>query len=267
MLLRLFLLAFFSLSFAAGDALAQNAAGSTAAPATVADDYADLTWPNLVRTLVRFNAINIADPVIIDEYAIITECDLYKAFYHDDFKWNQVRKAVHESIKMNVSTYPVNYRYSVTIQLGRYDFTAKLFRFNKLTKMTNVNTFKMFAVNNRSCGADNVKSLPHNFRVVLTEPIFLEGLPLSEKDSETMLRRMEDDGNTNRLLYTRFNLRIVYIDPLRKQVEGTGPGATTLYLQHDFKDYSDIRLDARLDSIDFYTDPAMTHLVYEYAPY
>ena len=151
-------------------------------PATVADDYADLTWPNLVRTLVRFNAINIADPVIIDEYAIITECDLYKAFYHDDFKWNQVRKAVHESIKMNVSTYPVNYRYSVTIQLGRYDFTAKLFRFNKLTKMTNVNTFKMFAVNNRSCGADNVKSLPHNFRVVLTEPIFLEGLPLSEKD-------------------------------------------------------------------------------------
>src|SRR6185437_9969993 len=102
MLLRFLFLVLFALSLVPASAYAQQN-----------DEYADITWPNLMRTIVRFNAMNIADPVLLDEYAIVTECELYKVFYPDDFKWNNVRNAVRESIKLNVATFPVSYRFDL----------------------------------------------------------------------------------------------------------------------------------------------------------
>ena len=260
MFLRLFFLAFFFLPFAGGVAHAQAAADPSG------DEYADVTWPNLARTLVRFNAINIEDPVILNEYSIITACDLYQVYYQDDFKWHKVLQAVLASAKMNIATYPVSYRYLIKVQLGRYDFAAKVFRFNALTKLDNANTFELYSAGNKSCGVGGVKSLPHNFRVVLASPIFLDGIPLSEKDAQTMFRRMKDDGNSDRILYSRLNLRIVYIEPLREETNGVESGVPARYVQSNSNASSDIRLDARLDSIQFYTNKEMTHLVYEYDP-
>ena len=77
---------------------------------------------------------------------------------------------------------------------------------------------------------------------------------------------MADDGNTSRQLYSRFNFRITYIEPLRKDVEDLGLGVIAKYKQTASKGSSDIRIDARLDSVDFYTDPTMLHFVYEYTP-
>jgi Domain of unknown function (DUF4852) len=72
-----------------------------------AQDYAKPTWPNLVRTLVRFNALSLDDDQVIDDYAAITECELYKAMHQDDFKWNTVRTAIRDDVGRNIATYPI----------------------------------------------------------------------------------------------------------------------------------------------------------------
>lgn len=51
----------------------------------------------MVRSLIRFNAIDITDNRLLDDYIVITEYEFYKAFHADDFKWQQVREAVLKS--------------------------------------------------------------------------------------------------------------------------------------------------------------------------
>ncbi len=64
-----------------------------------AETYAEPTWPNLVRTMVRLNTFDVMDDALIDEYAIITDCDLYHSSYADDFKWNQIRASIRDAIQ------------------------------------------------------------------------------------------------------------------------------------------------------------------------
>src|SRR6185503_12208850 len=95
-----------------------------------AGTYTTITFSNLVKTMVRFNALSLKDDDLLEEYAMITDCDLFKYFYPDDFKWNQVKAAIRESVNMNVATFPTEYQYDTKVQLARYDFRLKSFRFS-----------------------------------------------------------------------------------------------------------------------------------------
>ena len=52
-----------------------------------AEDYAKITLQNFLQTLVRFNAIDVNDDVLLDDYALVTDCDLIENFYENDFRW------------------------------------------------------------------------------------------------------------------------------------------------------------------------------------
>ena len=227
-----------------------------------ADDYAKPTWPDLVRTLLRFNAIAISEPNILDEYAIVTECDLYTAFYHDDFKWKRVREAVVQSVQNNLPTYPTKYRYDAMLQLDRYDFKNQTFRFTEKSAIHHVNAFGLYMVEGTGCGVADVKSLPRSFRAILPAPLTLDGLQMSETDGKVLLKQMNDDNNVDRIIYARFNLRLTHIDPLHQN----GKGSSALYGQTDPLTGGGVRLDARLDSVDFYEDAERTHPIYHYQP-
>ncbi|MDE1901222.1 MAG: DUF4852 domain-containing protein [Alphaproteobacteria bacterium] len=226
-----------------------------------ADDYAKPDWPSLTRTMVRFNAIDLSDPAILDEYAIVTECDLYKAFYSNDFKWQQVRQAVLQAARNDIATFPTAYYYDTKLQLDRYDFGANLFRFTDKSTIRNVNAFTIYSVAGTGCGGAHIKILPRTFRVVIGVPVTMDGIPLGEKDAQTLLGNMDKDGNISRIVYARFNLRITYIDPMRKMPGGQGEA--DIYHQSNAPDNESVRLDAHLDSIDFYEDPQMQKLIYE----
>jgi hypothetical protein len=236
-----------------------------ATPACAAE-YADATWQNLTRALVRFNAINLSDQQIVDEYAIITECDLYTAFYRDDFKWNKVRQAVRESVKNNVATFPMSFHYDVKLQLDHYDFDQKIFRFAEKSRMLNINTFTLLDVQGNDCGTTDVKLMPRVFRAVLAAPLYLDGLPLGENDGQALLKQMKAEYNINRYIYARFNLSVVYVEMLRKSTFKSGFDTITRLQQSGTPLPQTVRLDIRLDSIDFYQDTHLAHLIFHYQP-
>ncbi|MFY9287771.1 MAG: DUF4852 domain-containing protein [Alphaproteobacteria bacterium] len=228
-----------------------------------ASDYAEPTWPNLVRTLIRFGAINVNDDRLLDQFAIITECALYKAMYRDDFQWNKVRGVMRDSIRANVATYPTNYRYEAELQLGKYDFKEKLYRLTDKTTVRNVNSLLLFQAYRNVCGDANIRDIPDYFRAILDTPVTFEGLPLNEKDAEVMVKQMREGKNTDLIVYTRFNLRIVYIDPLTKALKSKDADS---YVQGTMRNGHQIRLDVHLDSMDFFSDKEMTKLIYTYQP-
>ena len=228
-----------------------------------AEDYAKPSWSNLVQTLVRFNAVSLSSDRLLDEYAMITDCDLYKGFYSDDFKWNKVREAMRQSVQLNIATYPTSYHYDTTLQLDRYDFHDQLYRFTPRTTIRNINAFVIYQVEGSPCKGGEVKLLPDTYRALLDVPLYFEGLPLAAKDAEGLLQQMNSDHSKDHVVFTRFNLRVVYVEPMRMTTNGT---EVQTLRQSNSPELHTVRLDSHLDSIDFYEDELMTKLIYHYQP-
>jgi hypothetical protein len=234
-----------------------------AAPA-YADDYVTPDWPNLARTMVRFNALDTTDDALIDDYAILTECDLFQNFYKDDFKWNEVRTAIRDSIQKHGAEFPAAYGYRNRVQLGRYDFKNKLFGFTDATAINNVNAFLLYQAEGTPCGTTKIKYLPKSFRAVLEKPFSISGLPMEPDVAQKLLQQMKENGNESRTVHARFNLHVTYADQLRKNFMSNG--APTTYSQGDHPTSEPFKFDAHLDSVDFFTDDAMTNRIYTYTP-
>lgn len=228
-------------------------------------NYIKPNWPDLLRTLVRLKGIDLQDQLLLDEYVIIEECDLYKAFYSDDFKWNKVRVALSEDATENASKYPIAYRFDTRLQLDRYDFQDKIYRFSSKATLDNINTAVFYEVTGPACGKADIKYLPRIFRVVFDSSVNILGLPLLPNDAEKLLKTMESDNNSSRIVYTRFKFHVVYIEPLLKSLQSKN-SSDIVYTQATKSERREMRLDAILDAIDFYEDEAMTKLIYEYKP-
>ena len=85
---------------------------------------------------------------------------------------------------------------------------------------------------------------------------------MAENDAKALLQRIEDSGNKNRVIYIRFKMTVVHIEPLHK----SGDSTKTKYVQDGVSNERGMRLDARLDSVEFYEDAAMTKLIYSHTP-
>ncbi len=222
-----------------------------------AEDYASTNYVNLIKTLVRFGTFDINDDDLIDNYAMVVECEIYKNHYHDDFKWNKARAALRKAIRQDVSSFPTAYRYAATLQLGRYDFKKKMYNFSENTSVRNVNVFTIENNGRIDCYGKQPALLPTMFRMVLNEPLNITGLPLPEGDANILMKRMDESGNQERLVYSDFNIRITFIAPLYRAKRSS-------VLEQD-KGVG-VRMDARLESVNFYSDPERTKLIYSYRP-
>lgn len=225
-----------------------------------AEDYASPTLLNLIHTLVRFGAVSLDDPDVINEYAQIAECDLYLEYYRDDFKWHEIQRLLRQKLLDGVATYPLGYYVDMTLQLDRYDFDEKVYRFTELTMPKNAN---VFSIHDKSAGCGNreIRIWPRSFPLVIDRPVTMVGLPLFEGDAKTLLKRMDDAGNKDHLVFARYKLRVTRVDTYARgrNEKGQLSGA----LKHDSKNGT---IDAHLDAVDFYEDEARTKLIYVYRP-
>lgn len=230
-----------------------------------AEIYVHPTWDNLVKTLVRYGALDLSDDKLLDEYAIVTDCDLYRTFYQNEFKWRAVRDAMRDSINMNIATkFPANYVYEDKLALDKYDFQQQMFRFNEKNPLQRVNAFFLFRSDGRTCNDLRVNYLPRAFRAVLDESVTLPGLPLTQRSADALLRRMDANNNKERLVYVRFNLHVNYVGKVDKN---TASGATDpVYVQAGANSDSPVLLNAQVDTIDFYEDDHFRKLIYSYQP-
>jgi hypothetical protein len=237
---------------------------SFAIPAA-ANDYVPPAWPDLLHAMIRFRALDLSDDHILDEYARITDCELYKAFYSDDFKWNKVRTAMRDSAQQNSETFPITFGYEAPLELDRYDFEQKAYLFTERTTIKNINAFVLLEAQNPPCINTPLSAVPQTYRAVLDTALSLSGVPITQKDGEALLQRMQAEGNDSRRIYARFNLTLVYIEPWRKRKASENLLYGAAYTQSKYTDNpTAMRLDARLDSIDFFEDAAMTRLIHQY---
>lgn len=231
-------------------------------PSVRAEEYSAPTFENILKALVRFGALNIRNDQVIDNYAIVTECRLYRKFFRDDFKWQEIREAMRKAIKQDVGIYPTGLYYNAKLQLDRYDFKSGMYKFTDRSRINGVDYFTFTTSRDNYCGGLRAELLPGDYRVVLDQPIIMGGIPMSEEDGKMLLARMEESKNA-RVIYARFNFRIVFVEKLLEERDKNGKKLVAL-AQSPRRRY--IRLDANLGSIDFFEDEEHHKPIYSYRP-
>ena len=177
-----------------------------------------------------------------------------------------MRGIIRESIRQNIPTFPTGYSHMTTMRLGRYDFKKKIYPFANPDVLRNVNSLSIYSSDGLNlCNTAHIKYFPLEFRVVLETSVYLDGLPLSPEDAETLTHRMEANNNLDRMLYVKFNMNITYVEPVIKNLQFDRSGKIKYTQGGKDATLSAVRLDAHLSSINFYEDKDLTRLVYSYS--
>ncbi|MBV8061265.1 MAG: DUF4852 domain-containing protein [Alphaproteobacteria bacterium] len=219
----------------------------------------------LLHALVRTHALDISDSGLLGEYAMLSACEDYHQYYQDDFKWQKIRTDIFNKAMQERDAYPLSFSYVMPVRLGRYDFDKQLYRFDDKTAMHNVNAILMSLKEEAACGTMRTVLMPRAFRAYLTPVIDAEGVVLAQGDAEALLKRMTTAGNEKRFVFARINFTVTYVEPLHKVVFHNG--APTIFAQSEMSPNEPVRLDSRLESVDFYEDEAASQkLLYTYKP-
>lgn len=233
------------------------------------------TWADFLYTLQGMKALDItSSDDLVDEYAQITNCDLYLAFHNNEFKWRRAREGFVKEIREKAESYSADYSYNVILQLNKYDFTNKIFRFPPKGGIENINTFTFSnKLNNKpnnkpdqNCDNSGIIYTPSIFRAVLTTPVYVHGIPMSPEEGEYLIQTMDKMGNADRSIYVTFNLHIKYIEKLIKPFLKPGDSRPPTYTQSSPLNTNSIRLDASLVSVQFFLDREHKILLYTYTP-
>ncbi|MDD3182036.1 MAG: DUF4852 domain-containing protein [Alphaproteobacteria bacterium] len=237
-----------------------------------ADEYVKPNSERILESLVRFGALDLSNDQILDAFAQIKACDIYQEFYKDEFKWQKIRPVIREQVKKDIGTYPTAYRYETMLKLGRYDFEKKLYPFDESAQRFNINVFPINRDALNTCRFVSIHNaagiLPTSFKFVLDSLINIVSLPLDAEEGKAVVRRMDEDGNTDHFVYARFNIRVVFIAPVDFTVD-EGKGKKTLSVRSQVTQSARsgaIVLDSRLDSIEYYEDENFTRMIYKYRP-
>lgn len=213
-----------------------------------AQAFEQLTYSNVIKSLVRFDALNLQNDKILDDYAQLNDCDSFYKNFRDDFAMQKRRAALRAYIKENRSEFPDSYYFTAPMRLDQFDFKTRVFRLHDKSKLTNVNSFSLVALKSREVCVKGAKLtfVPDEIGVVIDQPVTIEGLPIAEDKAAQLIKRMNAAKNFNRVIYTRFSLLLVFAPPIVKET-------ATRY-----------NADAQLLSVEFFEDKEMTKPIWIY---
>lgn len=102
--------------------------------ADAASDYASTKLPDLARSYWRLNQLDTTDNKLVDQYLMITECQIYQKYFNNDFEWNKIRTATKDYIDKYRNRFPTKFEFIQPIYLDRYDFSRNGFPLMKNSK-------------------------------------------------------------------------------------------------------------------------------------
>lgn len=214
---------------------------------TVAAIYKRASLQNLSQSFIKLTGVDLNDDTLIDDFAIINHCDIYRQHYKNEFAWRQARDAFRRVMQRELESYPENVYLLGSLKLGRYDFEHKAFMLDDESKLERTGIFR-FSDRSFSCQGGVVQQIPLNYTFRLTNPITLDRLEMSEERAASIRSIMDQLGNRDRKVYVTFFIRINDFST-QSTAGSVAVRATTR---------------ATLMSMRVYLDRSRTQMIYEY---
>lgn len=162
---------------------------------------------NLSQSFIKLTGVDLSDDRLIDDFAVINHCSIYRQYFKDEFSWRQAREAFRRVIQRELESYPENIYVLGGMSLGRYDFERKAFMLPDENKFDRTGQFR-FSDRSFSCQGADIKQLPMAYTFRLTNPITLDRIELPEEKAFAITRLMEQERNNTRKVYLTFFMRI-----------------------------------------------------------
>ncbi len=178
-------------------------------------EYVRPTVENLAKLYWKMAALDLRNPVFLDNYLRITECGIFSRFYNNDFEWQRIRDATRQALRLQVEDFSSKFRFKTKIQLQRYDFQKQEFPLHEEDSFIGVRRLQI-SNNNRSeeiCfNSGRLEGFPRNAIMNVEKPLTLDAIYVpqqtAQKFIDSSVERFEGYDNRDQLL---FYFRPVYI--------------------------------------------------------
>jgi hypothetical protein len=205
-----------------------------------------LTLPNVLKAMVRLNAIDLGSDPALDDYARAVYCDLYQRYHSDEFTWRKVRAAMRTSIALHKNEYPLTFDLDRLEKIGQYDFSFGILPLVGDSVMSRTVYLQLYNVgdNDTICQTLKFSGLPTRYVAVLDKPLQFNGMPMSEEQAAQAVKNL-DTKEGQRMAYGRFIVTL------------------TSFMKLDrFQQPPQINVAAHLDQIELYGDAGYQAMIW-----
>lgn len=181
------------------------------------ESFAAPTFRELALTSLMLEAFDSSSNEVIDEYAKLMYCPLYKEKFKSDFEWNSIRQELGRKLQGKREYFRTHYEVYGTVYLGRYSFETQDFPFVRDTALVNVGSLTLLSLIPRAnldirrlCGDREPSPIfPTTYLFMLQQPLTLDRLRMPMDEAEALLKRMDLMNNKERSLFIRFRVRLL----------------------------------------------------------
>lgn len=178
--------------------------------------YVTTTPDNLAKSNWLFRDLDENNNGNVDQYLLITECDLYRQYYTNDIEWSKIRDATRSYIAANRKKFPNRFEFIQPIYLGRYDVPSKSFAVEGNSKIMGVGVMQVSGnrATNYTClktSEYDPKIFPLNAVLNLSRPLNYTSVKTSEASAEEYLKYIADNdlvSEFGRPAYVRYRFKV-----------------------------------------------------------
>ena len=178
--------------------------------------YAPTTPDYLAKSNFMLKELDENNNTIIDQYLLVTECDLYRQYYTNDIEWSKIREATRGYIRTNKKLFPNRFEFVQPIYLGRYDVPSHSFEILDNSKLMGVGIMQVsgnYASDYKCLKTSdyNPKIFPLNAVLNLSRPLNYTSVKASQESAEEYLKFLADnniDNSLGRPAYVRYRFKV-----------------------------------------------------------
>ena len=187
----------------ASPSFAQEASSETA-PAeeqrTEPEDYVEPNWSNLARIYWALGMMDIDNAAHIDNFLLLTECEMYTTYKKNEMEWEDIREASKKSLIREAMKTPTIISVFIPLQLGQYNVEGEFFELKKAESGVDEARVIKTEYNRRNqgtCGkVGNIEGYPPNLILVLNRPFSLPRVPM-ERELAPLIDRLAIGGQND----------------------------------------------------------------------
>ncbi len=179
----------------------------------IGEAYALPVFRELAQTLILLGGLDVNDPKVIQEYAKLIYCEVYKEKFKSDFEWNNVKREITSRLLEKKEMYRLRYEIHGKVKLDRYNFEGQYFPLDKKSKLTNVGTMVLMEAEEvPTCDqTPNIGIIPPFYYILLSQPLTIDSLKMPMDEAEKFLAKMDELKINDRSLFIRFRFKIVEV--------------------------------------------------------
>ena len=219
--------------------------------------YSPTTPEYLAKSYWPLKKLDLQDDRNIDQYLLITECDLFRQYYSDDLEWSKIRAATRNYVQKNMDGFPTRFEFIQPLYLDRYDTASQSFAVLPDSQMKGVSQIQASGNNpsDYKCLKTqyyNPKLFPMNAILNLSRPFSYTSVKAKPEDAQEYIKYLQDNNLANPLgrpAFIRYRFKVEQsLDPVNRN---NGLYANFFGTLESVTVFGDINLFIKLEDVNF----------------